>query len=56
MSYYVDWVGWQIKPGYRCPHCAYDTNNEHIIWSASCPMVNADIKYATSVQQSETKV
>ena len=49
MSYYVDYVAGQIVTGYRCSHCAYDTNNQHIIWSASIPMVNVDIKYATDV-------
>ena len=49
MAYYVDYVAGQIVTGYRCSHCAYDTNNQHIIWSASIPMVNVDIKYATDV-------
>ena len=45
----MDYVAGQIATGYRCSHCAYDTNNQHIIWSASIPMVNVDIKYATDV-------
>lgn len=40
MSYYVDYIAGQIVTGYRCSHCAYDTNNQHIIWSASIPLVN----------------
>lgn len=30
MTYYVDYVAGQIATGYRCSHCAYDTNNQHI--------------------------
>lgn len=45
MSYYIDYVAGQITTGYRCRHCAYDTNNQHIIWSDSIPMVNVDVKY-----------
>ena len=49
MSFYVDYVAGQIVTGYRCSHCAYDTNNQQIIWSASIPMVNVDIKYVADV-------
>ena len=48
MSYYIYNVSGRVAVGYRCPHCAYDLNNQHIIWSDSIPIETVEMKYVTS--------